>query len=92
VIKTLYELQHVYPFKIQEKPLALKREHLALQNVTFSHTFLFKGSSLPTWLPIRIRNADPDPADRNQYRSGSTTMLKRYSGFQSLIFPKLQHL
>ncbi len=47
--------------KLQEKPSALKREHLALWK--FCPFFYFLGSFLPSWIRIRISNlyADPDP-------------------------------
>jgi hypothetical protein len=35
------------PFKIQEMPLALKREHPALQNMTFLNFFYFCGTFCP---------------------------------------------
>jgi hypothetical protein len=38
--------------KLREKPLALKREHPALQNKTFPH-FALNGQILPTWIRIR---------------------------------------
>jgi hypothetical protein len=65
--------------KLQEKPSALKREHLALQKWnlwTFSYVC---GSFLPSWIRIRIANPDPwtqlnpDPI-RIQSGSGSTTL------------------
>ncbi len=50
--------------KLQEKLSALKREHLAFQNMTFLH-FNFLGSFLSSWIKIRIQltkiNAYPDP-------------------------------
>ncbi len=39
---------------------ALKREHLALQNMKFLNFFYFCRSFLPTWIRIRISNPDPD--------------------------------
>ncbi len=53
----------------QEKPLALKTKHPALQNNTFLHFFLYLRVILPTWIrgsgfsrtkTMRI-HADPDP-------------------------------
>ncbi len=49
--------------------------HLALQNVNFLH---FCGSFWPSWIRIRISNADPDLADQNKCGSGSTTLQKRF--------------
>jgi hypothetical protein len=40
----------------QEKPLALKREHPALQNVTFLYIFQF------LWVIFALLDPDPDPA------------------------------
>ncbi len=53
----------------QEKPLALKTKHPALQNNTFLHFFLYLRVILPTWIrgsgssrPKTMRiHADPDP-------------------------------
>jgi hypothetical protein len=36
--------------KLQEKPSAPKREHPALQNMTFLHFFLFCGSFVLPWI------------------------------------------
>ncbi len=50
---------------LQEKSSALKREHLAHQNLKFLHF-------LPTfWVTFAL--LDPDPADQN--KSGSETLL-----------------
>jgi hypothetical protein len=46
--------------KLQEKSSSLKRKHLALQNLNFLNVC---GSFWPSWIRIRIPNADPDPAD-----------------------------
>jgi hypothetical protein len=40
---------------LQEKPSALKREHPALQNMTFLYIFLFLWVILPSWIRIRIQ-------------------------------------
>jgi hypothetical protein len=45
--------------KLQEKPLALKREDPALQKSKFINFFLFLWAFLPSW--IRIANPDQDP-------------------------------
>ncbi len=54
---------HKRTSNLQEKSSSLKREHLALQNLNFLH---FYGSFWPSWIRIRIPNADPDPADQNE--------------------------
>jgi hypothetical protein len=44
------------------------------ENTSLTSFFLlFCGSFLPTWILIRLPNADPDLADQNQSGSGSTT-------------------
>ncbi len=54
-------------FKLQKKPLALKRGHPTIQNMNFWIFFYFCGSFLPSWIRIRIPNPDtltrlnPDP-------------------------------
>jgi hypothetical protein len=57
---------HLHKAKGQEKPLALKREHLALQNQKFLPFFLF--------LNVIFALLDPDPADKNQCGSESETL------------------
>ncbi len=47
---------------------ALKREHPA-QNMNFVTFFYFCRSFLPSWIRIRIRKADHDPAEQNQMRN-----------------------
>ncbi len=51
--------------KIQEKPPALKREHLALLNMKFLYFFLICGSSLPSWIRIQSININADPIQIN---------------------------
>ncbi len=58
--------------KIGKKSSSLKREHLSLKNLNYLH---FCGSFWPSWIRIRIPNADPDPADQNECGSGSTTLV-----------------
>jgi hypothetical protein len=59
----------------QKKPSALKREYPAPLNMKFFNFFL-RGSFLPSWIQIRIRNVNPDPADNSQCgsESGSATL------------------
>ncbi len=45
--------------KLQEKPLALKREHPALENMKFLYFFYFCGSFLLFWNRFQIPNPDP---------------------------------
>jgi hypothetical protein len=54
---------------------SLKSEHLTLQIQNFNFLY-FCGSFRPSWIRIRTRipNEDPDPADRNECGSGSTTL------------------
>jgi hypothetical protein len=54
--------------KLQEKPLALKREQPTLQNMKFHSLFLL------LWENFAL--LDPDPAEQNQCGSGSTTLVK----------------
>jgi hypothetical protein len=70
------QLKFTYPqasrtSKLQEKFSSLKREHLALQNMNFFH---FCGSFCPSWIRIRIPNADPDSANQNECGSRSTIL------------------
>ncbi len=65
------KLQFVYPgpswrtSQLQEKPPALKREYPALQNMKLKNFFLF------LWVIFALLG--PDPVDRCQCESGSTT-------------------
>ncbi len=65
-------------FKLQKKPSALKREHLALKNIKFLNFYYFCGSILPSWIRIRILNPgpltwlNPDP-----FRIGNTGFTAR---------------
>jgi hypothetical protein len=72
--------------KLQEKPSALKREHLAIQNMKFLYFFtffFFCGSFLPSWIRIRIQqlkiNADPcgSGSATLQERTGNSLLVSR---------------
>jgi hypothetical protein len=45
----------------QEKPSALKREHLAFQKMKFINFFLY------LWVIFALLDPDPNPAEQNQY-------------------------
>jgi hypothetical protein len=46
--------------KLQKQPLALKKEHPALQNMKLFNLFYFCGLFLPSWIQIRILKPDSD--------------------------------
>ncbi len=52
--------------KLQEKPLALKREHPALQKMKFIHFFLF------LWVIFVLLDPDPDPDPQHREKSRKT--------------------
>jgi hypothetical protein len=54
------QLKKNYIFYLQKKTSALKREHLALQNMKFLKKILLLWVILPSWIRIRITNTDPD--------------------------------
>jgi hypothetical protein len=58
--------------KRQEKPSALKREHPALQNMTFLYIYLF------LWVILALLDPDPDTATQmnaDPCRSGSESKI-----------------
>jgi hypothetical protein len=65
----------IYPQDLQEglptyrRSFNAKKEHPVHQNMKFRHFFYFL-VVLPSWIWIRIHNADPDPADQNKCRYG----------------------
>ncbi len=77
--------------KQQEKPSALKREHLALQTMILVNFFNFFGSFLPSWIRIRITNPSPDPgtslnSDPDPQPWSSQGVQYKTQDFQYILF------
>jgi hypothetical protein len=76
------KLQYIYPeasmkdVQTTKEPSSLPRDHSALENITFLQDFLFLWVFLPTWIQIRIPNADPDATSHNQCGSHAEPDLR----------------
>jgi hypothetical protein len=54
-------------FQATGEVISPQREHPALQNMKICSFFLFGGSFLSSWIPIRIPNPDKDQQTNRPY-------------------------
>ncbi len=65
--------------KLQENPLVLEREHPALQNMKFLHSFLL------LWVPFFLMDLDSDSTKTMRIRIHNTAFTERISYFLLLL-------